>query len=325
MRIAIVDLGPYLAGEKGALERAALEIAAACGSLGFFFVKNHGVPASLVERVFRETARFHALSPERKMQVRMLTRVLAGYLPLGGQTQRHSVYGRSTYPDSSTSFYVREEFGPDHPDRVAKKPWVYDNRWPDGLPGFLETLLEYFAALDALGRKLLPAQAVSLGLPPDYFTKHEAFSPPSSTLRLLMYPPRDPALDGQWGIGPHTDYGHLTILAQSRQPGLEVLSPEADWIEAPALDDHFLINTGDLLRRWTNDRIRSAPHRVVNRSGEIRYSIPYFFGTRPDVRLECLPSCHGPGDPPRHAPQSFGEFLAEINRSNIDLSPEKSS
>ena len=296
-------------------------MAEACESLGFFFVKNHGVSADLVERVFEQTARFHALPLERKLEVRMLTRVLAGYLPLGGQTQRHSTHGASRHPDSSASFYVREEFAADHPDRIAGQPWVFDNRWPADLAGFRETMLEYFTALDRLGRKLLPLQAVSLGLPAGYFVDHEAFLPPSSTLRLLMYPPRDPSLDGQWGIGPHTDYGHFTILAQSRQPGLEILSPEGDWIEAPALEGHFLVNTGDLLRRWTNDRIRSAPHRVINRTGEIRYSIPYFFGTRPDVPLECLPTCRSAGNPAKYAPQSFGQFLAEINRRNIDIAP----
>ncbi len=319
MQISIIDLGPYLALEKGALEATAQKMAAACESLGFFFVANHGVAPSLVERVFAEAERFHALPLERKMKVAMVSRALIGYLPLGGQTQRHSTYGKSVFPDSSASYYVHDEFAPDHPDRLAKKPWVFDNLWPADLPGFRETLLEYFQALDALGRRLLRVQAVSLGLPPGYLLEHEAFRPPASVLRLLMYPPRNPDKAGQYGIGPHTDYGQLTILAQARQAGLEILGPEKEWIEAPALPDHFLINTGDLLRRWTNDRIRSAPHRVINKGGEVRYSIPFFFGTRPDVRLECLPSCQGPGRPPLYQPQSWGEFLAEINRRNIDL------
>ena len=319
MDIAVIDLGPFLAGKPGALEAAGREMARASESLGFFFIRNHGVPEALVDRVFAETERFHSLPLEEKMKVKLTSRALIGYLPLGGQTQRTSIYAKSRHPDSSASFYMKEEFAPGHPDRLARKPWVYENLWPTNLPGFRETLIEYFEALDALGRKLLEVQAVSLDLPKEYFLRHEAFKPASATLRLLMYPPRDADKDDQFGIGPHTDYGHLTILAQARQPGLQILSPEDEWIEAPALPGHFLVNNGDLLRRWTNDRIRSAPHRVINRSGEVRYSIPYFFGMRPDVRLECLPSCTSAANPPRHPPQSWGDFLEEINRRNIDL------
>jgi isopenicillin N synthase-like dioxygenase len=307
--IPIVDL---------ASPRAAAQVREADESVGFYFIKNHGVAQPLIDRVFAGTRRFHALPLDEKMKVKMTSRMLIGYLPLGGQTQRTSIYGKSTHPDRSTSFYMKEEYAPGHPDRAAKKPWVFDNLWPENLPGFRETLIEYFTAMDALGRRLLRLQAVALGLPEDYLVTHEAFSPPSSTLRLLMYPPRDPALDGQYGIGPHTDYGHMTILAQAMEPGLEILLDGA-WIQAPALDGHFLINNGDMFRHWTNDRVRSTPHRVIVHGKETRYSIPYFFGTRPDVRLECLPTCHDAANPPRHPPKSFGEFIAEINRQNIDL------
>ena len=316
--IPIIDLGPYLAGEPGARERSAAEVGAALETIGFYFIANHGVAQSLIDRVFGECERFHALPLEEKLKVRMLTRELIGYLPLGGQTQRTSVYGTSRHPDRSTSFYVRREYPPEHPDRAAKQPWVRDNRWPENLPGFRETVIEYFDTMDALGTVLLPLQSTALGLGPDYFTDHEAFRPITSTLRLLMYPPRDPALDGQYGIGPHTDYGHMTILAQSKQPGLELLF-EGEWVQAPALEGHLLINHGDMFRHWSNDRVHSTPHRVIVRGGETRYSIPHFFGTRPDVRLECLPSCCDAAHPPRYAAQSFGEFIAEINRQNIDL------
>ena len=316
--IPVIDLGRYLAGEKGARERTAEQVGEALETIGFYFIGNHGVAPSLVNRMFAECERFHAQPLEEKMKVKMVSRALIGYLPLGGQTQRTSVYGTSTHPDRSTSFYMKAEFPPDHPDRLAKKPWVFDNLWPPNLPGFRETLIEYFETMDALGRALLPLQAIALDLPHDYFTNHEAFRPISSTLRLLMYPPRDPALDGQYGIGPHTDYGHMTILAQSKQPGLELLFDGA-WIQAPALEGHFLVNHGDMFRHWSNDRVHSTPHRVIVSGRETRYSIPHFFGTRPDVRLACLPTCFDAKNPPRYAPKSFGEFIGEINRRNIDL------
>jgi isopenicillin N synthase-like dioxygenase len=158
---------------------------------------------------------------------------------------------------------------------------------------------------------------------PDYFPDHAAFDPPVFNLRLLHYPPKSETLDGQFGIGPHTDYGHLTLLAQQRVPGLEILTRDEKWIEAPALDGHFLVNNADLCSIWTNGRFRSAPHRVINKTGERRHSIPFFTATRHDVTLECLPTCQGPGNPPKFEPTSYGEHIAKINRTNYDFLRDK--
>ncbi len=317
-RIPVIDLGPYLAGEAGALEGTAQALGQASETVGFYFIGNHGVPRTLVERVFAQSQRFHALPAERKLAVRATDRIV-GYLPQGGQTQRTSVYGKSRHPDTSASYYIRQEFSPDHPDRVAGKPWVFVNKWPEGLPGFRETMLEYYAAMSQLALRMLTLQSVALGLEPDYLVSHEAFLPPMYNLRLLHYPPREAALEGQFGIGPHTDYGYCTILAQGKVPGLEILETSGEWIEAPALDGHFLVNNSDMCRFWTNDRFRSAPHRVINRTGEERYSVPFFTAPRPDVVLQCFPGCAGPGNPPRYPPQSHGEYVAAINRRNYDL------
>jgi len=323
MQVPVIDLGPYLAGEAGARERTAEAVGEASESLGFFFIVNHGVPQTLIDGVFAETERFHSLPLERKMAVKVVDKIV-GYLPLGGQTQRTSVYGKSQHPDRSASFYIRQEFGPEHPDRLAGKAWVFDNRWPGDLPGFRETTLGYFAAMSELALRMLPLHSVALGLGPDYLSSHDAFRPPTYNLRLLHYPPRDALAEGQFGIGPHTDYSYCTLLAQAKLPGLEILTRTGEWVQAPALEGHILVNNGDMCRRWTNDRFRSAPHRVINTTGQTRYSIPFFVGPRVDVRLCCLPTCQGPDNSPRYPPMSFGEYLAEINRRNYDLpAPEK--
>src|SRR3954467_5337560 len=309
----VIDLGPFLRGESGALERTARELGAASEGLGFYFVGNHGVSQSLVGRMFQETERFHSLPLERKLSVRMTDKVV-GYLPQGGQTQRTSKYGESRHPDTSASYYIRQEFPPDYP----RQPWVFENKWIDGLPGFRETVLDYYAAMERLVRQILRLQSAALGLGETFLPNHAAFDPPVFNLRLLHYPPREATLDGQFGIGPHTDYGYLTILAQGRVPGLEILDRDGSWIQAPALDGHFLVNNADLANRWTNDRFRSAPHRVINKGNEARYSIPFFTAPRSDVLLECLPTCCGPGDPPKHAPITAGEYFAAINRKNYD-------
>lgn len=315
-RIAIIDLGPCLAGETGALQRAARQLGQASEELGFYFIANHGIPQALIDRVFAEAERFHSLPLERKLAVKVQKKVV-GYLPLGGQTQRLKHSGH-TYPDRSASYYVKAEYGPDHPYRREGHDWVFDNLWPADLPGFRETCLDYYQAMTALALKLLPLQAVALGLPETFFTTHAAFQPPVNTLRLITYPPRDEAAEGQFGISPHTDYGYMTLLAQAKKPGLEILTRAGEWIQAPALDGCFLVNMADMGQRWTNDRFRSTPHRVINLRGETRYSIPFFCGTRWDVKLECLPTCQAPDNPARYAPQSFGEYMAELTPKVYD-------
>ena len=322
MRIAIIDLGPYLKGEHGALERTAAALGEASETLGFYFIRNHGIPQTLIDRVFAEAERFHTLPLERKMAVKCLDRVV-GYLPLGGQTQR-LIYKGGKHPDRSASYYIKAEYPPDHPYRRAGREWVFDNRWPEDLPGFRETCLEYYSAMTDLALKLLPLQAVALGMPADYLSRHEAFNPGVNTLRLLCYPPRDEACEGQFGISPHTDYGFMTLLAQAKRPGLEIETKDGGWIEAPALDGHFLVNHADMCRRWTNDRFRSAPHRVINLRGETRYSIPFFVGTRWDVKLECLPTCCGPDNPPHYPTMSFGEYIAELTPKIYDALQQNS-
>ncbi len=318
LEVPVIDLGPFLAREPGAIERTACALGAASEGLGFYFIGNHGVPQRLIDRVFEQTERFHRLPLEKKLSVQVTDRIV-GYLPQGGQTQRTSVYGKSIHPDTSASYYIRQEWPHDHPDARAGKPWVFENKWIDGLPGFRETMLEYYAAMQKLVFEILTLQSVTLGLGPDYLPNHEAFKPPVYNLRLLHYPPRDKTLEGQYGIGPHTDYGYLTILAQERVPGLEILNEGGQWIEAPAPEGHFLVNNADLCRMWTNERFRSAPHRVINKTGRERHSIPFFTAPRNDVKLHCLPTCHGRGNPPRQAPISYGEYIAEINRRNYDF------
>lgn len=318
--IPVIDLRRFLAGEPGALGRTAAAVGEASESLGFFYVSHHGVSEDLIARMFEQTERFHSLPLEQKMQVKVLEHNI-GYLPLGGQTQRsyQSLYGESRHPDRSASFFARAEYPAEHPDRLARRPWVFYNRWPRDLPGFRETCLEYFGSLSALAEKILALQSEALGLDADFLPRHEAFSPPVHILRLLHYPTRDPALEGQFGIGPHTDYGYGSILAQAKVPGLEIFTRDGRWVEAPALPGHLLFNNGDMCQVWSNERFRSAPHRVINRSGVERYSIPFFVTPRFDVTLECLPTCCGPDRPAKYAPISYGEYYARLRKQNFDL------
>lgn len=317
-QIPVIDLGGVIAGKPGAVARAADEVRTACEDAAFFFVRNHGVAQTLIDGILAESARFHALPLEEKLKVKVDSNMV-GYLPAGGQTQRTSVYNKNTRRELSASYYIRREYPAGHADRLSGKPWVFDNRWPDGLPGFQETLLAYFEALDGLTGHLLQLFSTALGMGPQYMQEHPGFSPPNPTLRLLEYQPQDPDEANLFGIGPHSDYGCITILNQGTSPGLEVLLPTGEWVTAPMLPGHFLINTGELLTRWCNDRVPATPHRVINATGNLRHSVAFLIGSRPDVKLECLPSCQGPDNPPRYAPISYGDHIAEIRRRNYDI------
>ena len=117
-------------------------------------------------------------------------------------------------------------------------------------------------------------------------------------------------MEERFGLAPHSDTSFMTLLAQNRVPGLSIRLPNGHWIEAPSLPGSFLVNGGDLLRRWTNDRFLATPHRVVNRSGQERYAIPFFFDCDYRTRMDCLPTCQGPDNPPRYPPITYAEYMA---------------
>jgi isopenicillin N synthase-like dioxygenase len=171
----------------------------------------------------------------------------------------------------------------------------------------------YFDALYDLSKRLTRGLALSLGLPEGHF---DAFCDDAmGTLRLLHYPPQPPqALPEQKGCGAHTDFGCLTLLWQDGNGGLQVQDGNGGWIHVPPLPGTFVVNLGDLIARWTNDRYRSTLHRVVNASGRERYSMPFFFTGRPDYVVSCLPGCSAPGDAPAYPPITVAGHLEACYR-----------
>ncbi|MCX7199327.1 MAG: isopenicillin N synthase family oxygenase [Proteobacteria bacterium] len=302
--IPVLDVGPYLQGMPGALAPLAAALGDACRNVGFHFIVNHGVPQAKVDRLFEENARFHSQPLERKLELKVDANVV-GYLPMAYGLSRSAGLTGLTKPNINESFFVRNELSPDDPDMLAGKPFRSLNKWPADLPGFREAVLDYFTALEALAHRLLPVYATALGMHGDFFDA--AFARDRSTLRLAHYPP-SPVLDDQFGSAPHTDGGFMTLLAQAHVPGLEVYSRGSGWIEAPVIEGAFLVNSGDLLAFWSNDRFLSTPHRVINRSGTERYSIPFFFNPDLDARIECIPSCVDDAHPARYEPTTYLDY-----------------
>ena len=143
-----------------------------------------------------------------------------------------------------------------------------------------------------------------------------AFDQPTTWLRLLHYPPQDPqSPEDEYGSAPHTDFGAITLLAQDDVGGLAVKSPEGEWLDVPPMAGAFVVNVGDMLHRWSNGRLRSTPHRVTNRSGRERYSVPFFYDPSVTSAIAPLPSL---GEP-RFEPIAFDAFLRSQLEATYDV------
>lgn len=313
--IPIIDLGDYLAGKTGALERVGADLRRAFEEVGFYFIVNHGVPRSLVDAVFEEARRFHDQPLEAKLAIKV-NQHNVGYLPVRGATTRHSQLNANNKPNLNEAFFAKRDLPPDHPDILDGKPFRCANQWPEGLPGFRETAVAYQAALERLAKSLLPAYALALDMAPDAFD--EVFREPMYTLRMTHYPQQPVVEENEFGLAPHTDTSFMTLLAQNRVPGLAIRLPSGRWIDAPAIDGAFLVNGGDLLRRWTNDRFLATPHRVINRSGLERYAIPFFFDCGADHVMAPLPTCVSADNPPRYDPITYAEYMTWYRNQNYD-------
>lgn len=314
-RIPVLDIGPFLAGAPGALETLARHVARTCEDTGFLVIAGHGIAEELVRDCFAESARFFALDMERKLALKV-GELNIGYLPQGAQTIRTSTIHQNRKPNLNETFYITRDRAPDDPDIIAGKPFVGLNRWPEDLPSFRAATTAYFRAMEALAHRLLPVVAVALDLPPGYFDND--FRDPTTTLRLIRYEPQPREAKDQFGFAPHVDTNFLTFLAQSNVPGLEVRTREGTWIRPPAIPGTFVVNTGEMLGRYSNDRFTPTPHRVVNATGQVRYAIPFFYGPDNDAVIRVVPSCTGPDNPARYEPLRYLDHRMKLNRTNFD-------
>lgn len=302
--IPVIDIAPLFSGERSALLRMAEAIDDACRASGFFYVENHNVPPATIERAFAQAKRFFALPLEEKMKIhyKKARNRVRGFIPLGELKADRKAKG-----DFQEGFDYAVELPVDDPDYVAGNPLHGPNQWPAGLPGFRTATYAFFEAAVGLGRELFRAFALALDLPEDYFA--DKITKPLAQGRVIYYPPQK-ALDDEraWGIGEHTDYECFTILCQDSTGGLQVRNSVGEWIEAAPIPGTFIINLGDIMARWTNGIYQSTPHRVLNRSGKERYSLVLFYGANHDTVIRCLPTCQGPGHPPKYAPVTQGEW-----------------
>lgn len=313
--IPVIDLAPLLSGSAKGLAHVADRIKDVYSSVGFGYLANHGIADAVIDGLFAASREFHALPRAEKMRIE-INRFHRGFIPINTSTDKTTQLAKVTKPQQSESYMLMHELAPDDPDVLAAAFLAGPNQWPD-LAGFEPRVRAYETAVAAVSRQLVRAIALVLGLPADGLDLH--FDRPTTFLRLLYYPPQPPqSPDDLYGSSPHTDYGFLTLLLQDDAGGLQVKTQDGRWLDAPPRPGTLVMNTADMLHRWSNGRLLSTPHRVINRSGRARYSCPYFFD--PDLRtvIEPLPSCVDAEHPARFSPITYGAFLEGELRANHD-------
>jgi isopenicillin N synthase-like dioxygenase len=301
IEVPIIDFAPFLCGDgKAEVARA---VCKACEETGFFYIKNHGVAPAMTDAILLAGKRFFALPGDVKAHPDLLISPTQsrGYQPLGA---RH--YPDTVAPDLMEAFKYQRELPPDDPELIAGDRIQQANKWPQDLPGWRETLVGYFEAVDGVAAHLLRAFALALQLEETFFL--EFYRKPMTQVSLLHYPAQPPR-DGAYGNRPHVDETAFTIVLQGEVSGLEVETQPGEWAAAAPVEGTFVVNIGNLMARWTNDRFRSTMHRVVNRSGAERYSTPYFAIPDFDAVVTCAPTCQGPGNPAKYEPLHVGHAI----------------
>lgn len=301
---------------------AAEQIGAACAAVGFFQVVGHGVPDHVITTAWTRVREFFDLPLDDRMAAaRVHPDDAYGYLPMELESLNRSLdtaldTGTPAPPDLKQTFNIGPFTPPSHPLDDEGAAWAFaPSPWPPALPELRPALAAYYDEMDRLAQRLMRCFARALHLPERFFDAYIDDAP--GALRALDYPDLDgaPAQPGQLRAGAHTDYGTLTILRQDDAPGgLQVLDPRTDrWVPVPADPRAFVVNLGDLMQQWTNDRWRSTLHRVVvppaGSGPSRRQSMAFFHNANYHARIECLPTCLAPGDVAHHPPVVAGPHL----------------
>jgi len=285
--LPVIDIAALMGGQ-GTVEGIPASIREACMGPGFFYVSGHGVPEALIRNAVETARRFFHLPEEVKRRTR------ANLVHRGWHASGGAVMAGATRPDRKEFFSMGLDLPADHASVLAGEKLRGPNQWPEAVPALRPAMEAYFAAIGLVGAQLLRAVAVSLDLDPAFFEPH--YRLPLQRTQVIFYPPQ-PADDIEgFGVAPHTDFGCITLLWQDETGGLEVCERQGGaWIPAPPLPGTLVVNVGDLLGRWSNDRFASTPHRVVNRSGHERMSIATFYD--PDFAAPIDPRALGATEP----------------------------
>ncbi len=315
--IPVIDIGPFRNGPIEARRNVVRQVGAACEDLGFLIIQNHGLPGELLADAFSVSREFFARPLEAKLRLSPPEPAMPrGYMAYASKNLGRTL-GLDTPPDLREQFFI----GPLAPDRgriatlPKAAPFYAENFWPDAPVIYRSILSALYQEMETLAAAVMRIFALALDQPEEFF--EDRIDNHFSTLPTNFYPAlEEEPLPEQIRAGPHTDFGSLTVLAiEGAAGGLQVKFSDGSWHDVVPPPGALVINLGDMMARWTNDRWRSTLHRVVNPSAEPdnigRQSLGYFLHPNYDAEVACLASCTGPDNPPRYQPILAGEHMRE--------------
>lgn len=293
--IPLIDFSGMLSDSIAERKALAEEVDRSAKGVGFMYITNCGIAPETVNAVMSTARRFFRMDSETKNRFQFNQELNFGYHGIGKEA-----LDPSKPTDQKETFTMRN----------AARLYDQSEHWPS--IHYRQVACDFFTDCQRLADRLMSAFALALELPEDFFTdKHTGIL---QTLRFLHYPPAKVESAGQLGAGAHTDYGTLTLLFQDKSGGLEVQDSQGNWVPAPPIENAVVINTGDLLARWTNDVYRSTPHRVQVRPADAangRLSVAFFSDPDPNVLVETLPSCVSKQTPSKYAPITANDHILE--------------
>lgn len=314
--VKTIDISPWFSGDADARAQLLADIDAECQRIGFLRISGHPVAAELIERMLATTSAFFDLpEPEKLSYVLEDKAKNRGYAAYGSEALAYSL-GVDTKPDMFEAFNCGFEVDDyDDPYFANERHRMFaGNVWPTEPASMRSVWVEYFEACDALAAELMKIFALALGMPENYLVEHTNRAP--SVMRANNYERRSehpPAQDGQLRMGAHSDYGTCTILLADPVPGLQIVGPDGAWHDVLPEPGTFLVNLGDLLAEWTNDRWHSTVHRVVPPTDPTaparRRSIAFFHEANYDAIVTVMPTCVEADGVVKYEPITAGEHL----------------
>ena len=297
--IPVIDIGALYGNDDAAKKAVAAKIGAACNDIGFFYAVGHNVTVETIDTAVAQADKFFHLPEAERLKIKADTNN-RGYRDVWDTVHRN---GKRNARDS---FDLGFPVTADDLEVKAGTPLYAENKWPQGMPGFREAIEGYYNETFKLGMKILEGFALHLDKPVDFFTRH--FTKPVADMVINHYLGAQGLHISDQASGPHTDHGIVTILWQDSLGGLEVMGKDGQWISATPLRGSFIINIGELMKRWTNGRFKATVHRVVHLQDKSRYSMPLF--CNPDFRTMVDPRDLGVSDAEaQYPPVMSGDFL----------------
>ena len=295
--IPVIDITPLRDGSDP--DGVAKALHAASQGLGFIYIKGHGIPEESIELARRSAFDFFQ-SPTIDKESVKISRGHRGWIGLAGAKMVDSA---KTDLKESFLWGDQDQYG----NTIENHPLRGQNHWPDFVPELQKHAMDYFHHAHKVAFHLVRGFALGLGLDASFFLR--SCANPLSRASFVYYPKQPDDLgEDQFGVGPHTDFGLITILCQDAVGGLQVEDVNGEWLAAPPIDGTLIVNVADLLSRWTDGAYKSTPHRVVNSSGRERLSIVLAFDPDPDTMIDSR-QIFGPDHPAREEPITCGDYL----------------